>query len=70
MAFGASVLCWYEHISRVASLVLCKNHRRWESAFKFVTRNRSIGICLFGHRHILIRLAFNFPIIVKKNNFL
>ncbi|XP_042393549.1 probable lysophospholipase BODYGUARD 1 [Zingiber officinale] len=40
MAFGASVLCWYEHISRVASLVLCKNHRRWESAFKFVTRNR------------------------------
>lgn len=41
MAFGASVLCWYEHISRVVSLLLCKNHRRWESAFKFVTRNRS-----------------------------
>ncbi|WOL05729.1 putative lysophospholipase BODYGUARD 2 [Canna indica] len=40
MAFGASVVCWYEHISRVVSLVMCKNHRRWELAFKFVTRNR------------------------------
>ncbi|CAL9051957.1 unnamed protein product [Musa banksii] len=40
MAFGASVLCWYEHISRTVSLIMCKNHRRWELAFKFVTCNR------------------------------
>ncbi|XP_038982603.1 probable lysophospholipase BODYGUARD 3 [Phoenix dactylifera] len=40
MAFGASVACWYEHISRTVCLVACKNHRFWELAFKFVTRNR------------------------------
>ncbi|THU65812.1 hypothetical protein C4D60_Mb05t07600 [Musa balbisiana] len=39
MGFGASVLCWYEHISRMVSLVMCKNHRRWELAFKLITRN-------------------------------
>nr|XP_010934159.2 probable lysophospholipase BODYGUARD 3 isoform X2 [Elaeis guineensis] len=40
IAFGASVACWYEHISRTVCLLVCKNHRFWELAFKFVTRNR------------------------------
>ncbi|KAG1354650.1 2-hydroxymuconic semialdehyde hydrolase [Cocos nucifera] len=40
IAFGASVACWYEHISRTVCLLVCKNHRLWELAFKFVTRNR------------------------------
>ncbi|MBA0768168.1 hypothetical protein Gotri_016991 [Gossypium trilobum] len=40
MAFGASVACWYEHISRTICLVVCKNHRLWEFITKFITRNR------------------------------
>ncbi|KAK4744897.1 hypothetical protein SAY87_011209 [Trapa incisa] len=40
MAFGASLTCWYEHITRTACLVICKNHRFWESLAKLITRNR------------------------------
>ncbi|ONK55723.1 uncharacterized protein A4U43_C10F340 [Asparagus officinalis] len=40
MAFGASLACWYEHISRTICLLICKNHRVWEFLFKFITRNR------------------------------
>ncbi|CAA6655894.1 unnamed protein product [Spirodela intermedia] len=40
ISFGASVACWYEHISRMACVVLCKNHRLWEFAVKQITRNR------------------------------
>ncbi|TYH03469.1 hypothetical protein ES288_A09G221500v1 [Gossypium darwinii] len=40
MAFGASIACWYEHISRTFCLVICKNHRFWEFITKFITRNR------------------------------
>ncbi|XP_039123053.1 probable lysophospholipase BODYGUARD 1 [Dioscorea cayenensis subsp. rotundata] len=40
MAFGSSVACWYEHISRTICLLICKNHRVWEFIFKLVTRNR------------------------------
>ncbi|XP_072963344.1 probable lysophospholipase BODYGUARD 3 [Typha angustifolia] len=40
IAFGASVGCWYEHIGRTVSLVLCKNHRLWEITFKLITFNR------------------------------
>ncbi|KAB2067011.1 hypothetical protein ERO13_A09G188300v2 [Gossypium hirsutum] len=40
MAFGASVACWYEHISRTICLVVCKNHRLWEFITKCITRNR------------------------------
>ncbi|OWM85174.1 hypothetical protein CDL15_Pgr027961 [Punica granatum] len=39
IAFGASLVCWYEHITRTACLVICKNHRFWESLTKLVTRN-------------------------------
>ncbi|XVF51206.1 hypothetical protein PTKIN_Ptkin04bG0165900 [Pterospermum kingtungense] len=40
MAFCASIACWYEHLSRTVSLVLCKHHRLWDFLIKLVTRNR------------------------------
>ncbi|KAL2551061.1 alpha/beta-hydrolase superfamily protein [Forsythia ovata] len=40
ITFGASLACWYEHISRTICLVICKNHRLWEFLTKLVTRNR------------------------------
>ncbi|KAL4295449.1 hypothetical protein GQ457_12G000530 [Hibiscus cannabinus] len=54
MAFGASVACWYEHISRTICLVICKNHRLWEILTKFITRNRIKTFLLEGffcHTH-------------------
>ncbi|KAF7850083.1 hypothetical protein BT93_L5868 [Corymbia citriodora subsp. variegata] len=40
IAFGASMACWYEHVSRTICLLICKNHRLWEFLIKLVTRNR------------------------------
>ncbi|XP_058086032.1 probable lysophospholipase BODYGUARD 3 [Magnolia sinica] len=40
IAFGASIGCWYEHISRTVCLIICKNHRLWEFITKLITRNR------------------------------
>ncbi|KAJ4955773.1 hypothetical protein NE237_012556 [Protea cynaroides] len=40
IAFGSSIACWYEHISRTICLLICKNHRLWEFLTKLVTRNR------------------------------
>lgn len=40
IAFGASLACWYEHISRTICLVICKHHRVWEFLTKLITRNR------------------------------
>uniref|UniRef100_A0A2P2PKX7 Valacyclovir hydrolase n=1 Tax=Rhizophora mucronata TaxID=61149 RepID=A0A2P2PKX7_RHIMU len=40
MAFGASIACWYEHISRTICLLICKNHRLWEFLTRLLTRNR------------------------------
>ncbi|PIN09408.1 putative hydrolase/acyltransferase (alpha/beta hydrolase superfamily) [Handroanthus impetiginosus] len=40
IAFGASIACWYEHISRTICLVICKQHRIWEFLAKLLTRNR------------------------------
>ena len=40
ISFGASLACWYEHISRTICLLICKNHRLWEFLAKLVTRNR------------------------------
>ncbi|KAJ6943774.1 hypothetical protein NC652_009273 [Populus alba x Populus x berolinensis] len=40
ITFGASIACWYEHITRAVCLVLSKNHRLWEFLTKLVTRNR------------------------------
>ncbi|GAV88899.1 Abhydrolase_6 domain-containing protein [Cephalotus follicularis] len=54
IAFGASMVCWYEHISRSMCLLLCKNHRLWEFLTKLVTRNRIRTFLLEGffcHTH-------------------
>lgn len=40
IAFGASLACWYEHISRTICLLICKNHRFVEFLVKLLTRNR------------------------------
>lgn len=40
IAFGASIVCWYEHITRTACLVVCRHHRFWEVLTKLLTRNR------------------------------
>lgn len=40
IALGASMACWYEHISRTICLVICKQHRLWEFLTKLLTRNR------------------------------
>ncbi|KAJ9555693.1 hypothetical protein OSB04_010307, partial [Centaurea solstitialis] len=40
IAFGASLACWYEHVSRTICLLICKNHRIWEFLTKLITRNR------------------------------
>ncbi|XP_010267432.1 PREDICTED: probable lysophospholipase BODYGUARD 2 [Nelumbo nucifera] len=54
IAFGASIACWYEHISRTICLLICKNHRFWEWLAKIVTRNRMRTFMLDGfccHTH-------------------
>ncbi|KAJ7952207.1 Alpha/beta hydrolase-1 [Quillaja saponaria] len=54
IAFGASLACWYEHISRTICLLICKNHRLWEFLTKLVTRNRVRTFLLEGffcHTH-------------------
>ncbi|CAA2984087.1 probable lysophospholipase BODYGUARD 3 [Olea europaea subsp. europaea] len=55
ITFGASIGCWYEHIGRTISLVLCKNHRLWEFLTKLCTRNRIRTYLMEGffcHTHI------------------
>lgn len=47
MTFGASMACWYEHITRLICLVICKNHRVWEFLTKLITRNRSSTFKLY-----------------------
>ncbi|KAF8413391.1 hypothetical protein HHK36_001372 [Tetracentron sinense] len=54
IAFGASIACWYEHISRTVCLLICKNHQLWEFLTKLVTRNRIRTFLLDGffcHTH-------------------
>uniref|UniRef100_A0A7N1A8F5 AB hydrolase-1 domain-containing protein n=1 Tax=Kalanchoe fedtschenkoi TaxID=63787 RepID=A0A7N1A8F5_KALFE len=40
ISFGASIACYYEHISRSVCLLVSKNHRLWEFLTKLITRNR------------------------------
>ncbi|VVB08732.1 unnamed protein product [Arabis nemorensis] len=55
IAFGASMACWYEHISRTICLLICKNHRLWQFLAKLITRNnRTINFLIEGfmcHTH-------------------
>ncbi|KAM0863196.1 hypothetical protein ACQ4PT_044754 [Festuca glaucescens] len=55
IAFGASVACWYEHLGRTVSILLCKNHRLWELAFRVFTLYRVRTYLMDGffcHTHI------------------
>ncbi|XP_048531901.1 probable lysophospholipase BODYGUARD 3 [Triticum urartu] len=55
IAFGASVACWYEHLGRTVSIVLCKHHRLWELAFRVFTLYRVKTYLMDGffcHTHI------------------
>jgi hypothetical protein len=70
IAFGASVACWYEHLSRTVSIVLCKNHRLWELAFRVFTLYRYASTrgqilhhqqriqCFYGSNRLSILLFF------------
>ncbi|KAG2603988.1 probable lysophospholipase BODYGUARD 3 [Panicum virgatum] len=40
IAFGASMACWYEHVSRTICLTICRHHRVWDRLFRILTRNR------------------------------
>ncbi|KAL0542386.1 hypothetical protein IC582_022492 [Cucumis melo] len=54
IALGASIACWYEHISRTVCLLICKNHRFWEFLTQLVTRNRIESFLVegfFAHTH-------------------
>ncbi|KAG7035517.1 putative lysophospholipase BODYGUARD 3, partial [Cucurbita argyrosperma subsp. argyrosperma] len=54
IALGASIACWYEHISRTVCLLICKNHRFWEFLTKLITRNRIESFLVegfFAHTH-------------------
>eukprot|EP01018_Ginkgo_biloba_P038422 Gb_15092 [translate_table: standard] len=43
IAFGSSVMSWYEHVGRTVCLIVCKNHRLWEWIMKQLTRNRKLS---------------------------
>ncbi|KAF1860941.1 hypothetical protein Lal_00000356 [Lupinus albus] len=54
IALGASLVCWYEHITRVVCFLICKNHRLWIFLTKLLTRNRVRTFLLEGffcHTH-------------------
>lgn len=39
IAFGASVMSWYEHVGRGICFILCRHHRLWEPIAKLLTLN-------------------------------
>ncbi|CAL0299966.1 unnamed protein product [Lupinus luteus] len=54
ISLGASLVCWYEHITRMICFLICKNHRFWEFLAKLLTRNRVRTFLLEGffcHTH-------------------
>ncbi|XVE62472.1 hypothetical protein DITRI_Ditri06bG0120600 [Diplodiscus trichospermus] len=40
LAFGKSVMSWYEHVGRCFCFLFCRNHRTWEWILKLLTRRR------------------------------
>ncbi|XP_075484728.1 putative lysophospholipase BODYGUARD 3 [Primulina tabacum] len=54
ISFGASVACWYEHLSRTVCILLARNHRLWDFLTKLITRNRTRTYLIEGffcHTH-------------------
>lgn len=69
IAFGASIGCWYEHISRTACLLLSKNHRLLEFLTKLLTRNR-YAFFYFpffpNYLYIIIIIIISIPMLHRK----
>ncbi|KAA3486501.1 lipase 1-like [Gossypium australe] len=54
LAFGKSVMSWYEHVGRFFCFLICKNHTTWERIFKLFTQTRELNfmvVDLTRHTH-------------------
>ncbi|KAK5772864.1 Lipase 1 [Gossypium arboreum] len=54
LAFGKSVMSWYEHVGRFFCFLICKNHTTWEWIFKLFTQTRELNfmvVDLTRHTH-------------------
>ncbi|XVE90249.1 hypothetical protein DITRI_Ditri20bG0063700 [Diplodiscus trichospermus] len=46
VAFISSIMAWYEHLGRCVCLLMCRNHRIWESLIKRLTGSRDLNFVL------------------------
>ncbi|XWS64928.1 hypothetical protein CRYUN_Cryun05aG0046400 [Craigia yunnanensis] len=54
LAFGKSVMSWYEHVGRCFCFLFCRNHRTWERILKLLTQRRELNfmaVDLTRHTH-------------------
>ncbi|KAK6232728.1 hypothetical protein SCA6_002801 [Theobroma cacao] len=54
LAFGQSVMSWYEHVGRFFCFLCCRNHRMWERLLKLLTQRRELDfmtVDLTRHTH-------------------
>ncbi|XVF30697.1 hypothetical protein REPUB_Repub16aG0080400 [Reevesia pubescens] len=54
LAFGKSVMSWYEHVGRCFCSLFCRNHRTWERILKLLTQRRELSfmvVDLTRHTH-------------------
>ncbi|XVF06697.1 hypothetical protein REPUB_Repub06bG0072900 [Reevesia pubescens] len=54
LAFGKSVMSWYEHVGRCFCFLFCRNHRTWELILKLLTQRRELSfmeVDLTRHTH-------------------
>ncbi|TYH34366.1 hypothetical protein ES332_D13G123500v1 [Gossypium tomentosum] len=54
LAFGKSVMSWYEHVGRCFCVLFCRNHRIWEMILKLFTLRRELNFMeldLTRHTH-------------------
>ncbi|XWS64927.1 hypothetical protein CRYUN_Cryun05aG0046300 [Craigia yunnanensis] len=54
VAFISSIMAWYEHLGRCVCLLMCRNHRTWETLIKRLTGLRDLDFMLLDltkHTH-------------------
>ncbi|XVF42666.1 hypothetical protein PTKIN_Ptkin01aG0382900 [Pterospermum kingtungense] len=54
VAFISSIMAWYEHLGRCVCLLMCRNHRTWETIIKRLTEIRDLNFMLLDltkHTH-------------------
>ncbi|KAL4326380.1 hypothetical protein GQ457_11G014760 [Hibiscus cannabinus] len=54
LAFGKSIMSWYEHLGRFSCFIICKNHTTWERIFMLFTKRREVSFIvkdLTKHTH-------------------